>query len=219
MATRGANGVRVTLTPPGGAGIDSVTVRTTLWSACTFTGDGESDRAGWTIWRLTEFDVCDWPGLTVSGLTTRTGNPPRFERSTARRSTVSFVALTKCVTRSTPLNWTIESDWKFAPLTVRLCAPLPATATLGEIEPTTGVATLTVKTTDPDAATPAGVVTVNVRDPVGAAGSIVICTGRLVAVPPGWIDAWTPVLEKTTDEAPRRLVPPMAAFTTAPRLP
>src|SRR2546428_1153440 len=202
VATRGWKGVSVTLAPPGGAGIESVTVSVALPSACTFRGEGARERNGWTTWKETEFEVCASVGFAASGLTTRTGKVPRAARSAAVSPAVRRVASTKLVVRSASLNWTTDSGGKPAPRTGTGSPELPRIPTLGLREPTLGTGTVTVKTTAPECPVPAGETTSKVRAPVGAAASIVIRTGRFTAVPPGWIAATTPVPVKLTAVAP-----------------
>jgi len=72
-------------------------------------------------------------------------------------------------------------------------------------------------------AVPVGVLTENSRNPVVAPFVIVICTGKLVAVPPGRIAADTPVpvnrLVNTMEVAPVKFVPVIVAFIVAPCVP
>jgi hypothetical protein len=66
---------------------------------------------------------------------------------------------------------------------------------------------------------PVGVFTENCRAPVAALVAIVICTGKLIAVPPGSIVADTPVPVNTMDVAPLKLVPAIVAFMIVPCAP
>jgi hypothetical protein len=63
---------------------------------------------------------------------------------------------------------------------------------------------------------PVGVFTENCCCPAVAVDAILIATGRLVEVPPGWIVAVKPVPVNTMDVAPVKLVPFMITLTNEP---
>src|SRR3989442_724779 len=182
VATSGWKGMSVTLTPPGGAGTDRVTVSIALCSARTSSGDGASDSDGCTTWNSTALETCARDGLAASGFTTRTGSAPRVARSAASRVACRRAGLVKVVARLEPLYWTTDSGMNPAPSTVRRAPALPRIPAFGVMNERTGTGTVTVNATGPDAALPSGVTTVNARGPAGADGSMVIRARTFVAV-------------------------------------
>ncbi len=68
-----------------------------------------------------------------AGLVTVTLTLPAVAMSEARMAAVSCVALTNVVTRGVPLKLTVAPLTKPAPFTVRVNAPLPAAALVGEM--------------------------------------------------------------------------------------
>lgn len=78
-----------------------------------------------------------------AGVTTVTATVPAVAMSAAKIAAVNCVALTNCVVRGLPFQFTVEVAVKFVPLTVRGKAAPPATATLGLIEVVVGVGAIT----------------------------------------------------------------------------
>jgi hypothetical protein len=117
---------------------------------------------GFCIARLNEFETPP-PG---NGFSTVMGTRPAFATSTAVRSAVTLVVLTKVVDRALPLNLTVEPLTKLVPSTVRVNAAAPAETLAGLILVTVGVALFTIRSSELETPPPGnGLETVTARVP------------------------------------------------------
>lgn len=119
-----------------------------------------SSGAGLLIGKFNWFDTPP-PG---AGLTTVMVAAPAFARSAATTLIVSWVAETKVVARSAPLNFTCAPFTKFVPAIVKVKSAPPAVAVAGVKLVRLGVGLLTVKFASGEVPPPgSGVKTVNFK--------------------------------------------------------
>ena len=78
------------------------------------------------------------PVPAIAGLVTVTGTVAEVEMAVAGTSAVSCLAVTNVVVRFVPFHFTIESDAKLEPLTVKMNAGPPAFVLSGDNSAITG---------------------------------------------------------------------------------